>query len=241
MPKLLEFSPALQNMPLQFEFGSDFPNFATGTDGWTSLAADTGATVATVAGSYGIVALGTGTTDNNEASLSTTNALFKFNATDALVFEGRLQYAEANTSAANVAFGLSSTFGANLLVDDGAGVTSSFSGVLFYKVDGGTVWRVKSSIGTTNTDTVLVTTAGGSSYSKFRIECVPISLTRVEITYFIDDAEVLDPNAGYKKQLLHTLDATSAAAMKIGAYVKEGSASAETLNVDYLYAMQRRS
>ncbi len=228
-------SPAVLAAPRQFGIFDNFDWFVT-AHRWTSLAADSGSSVATTTAAGGGVLLTTGATDNNEASISLTNKIFKFAADKSMTFDAMLQYAEANTDDANVMLGFSSTFAANAMIDDGAGPAASFSGVVFYKVDGGTVWRVRSSIGTTNTDTVLTNTAGGTAAQRFQIEARCLSLTRVELTFKIDGQPVLDPSAGYHKQLLHVLDATSAAAMSAGAYVKAGGATTETPTLLYVGA-----
>jgi len=122
----------------QMELADDFTHFSDG-DAWTKLDADSGATVAIDAdGTDGVMLLTTGATDNNEASLASTNELFLFAADRAIVIEAHLQFAEANTDDANVAFGLADAWGANLLGDNGAGPKSSYSGCLIYKADGDT-------------------------------------------------------------------------------------------------------
>ena len=127
-----------------FGIWSDFVNFVTAQDGWTSLAADTNASVTIDAdGVGGIAVLNTGdATDNNEAALFTTQELFLAAAGKPIYAAARIQYTEANTNVSNVAFGLADIFGdANTLLDNGAGPAASFYGAMIYKVDGSTVWR----------------------------------------------------------------------------------------------------
>src|SRR5262249_28943672 len=90
-----------------FDFWRDLENFTTAQDGLTSLAADAGSSVAAVDGAGGLVALATGATLNNECCLRSTQALFQVAANRPLFAEARLQYAEASTNLANVAFGVS--------------------------------------------------------------------------------------------------------------------------------------
>jgi hypothetical protein len=210
-----------------------FDDFASYTDTelWTKLAADAGSSVAiTASTANGVLALTTGGTDNNEAAVYTTNKVFKFLANKPLVGVGRIQYAEANADDANVAFGFSSAFGANLLVDDGAGPASSFSGALIYKVDGGTAWKCISSVGSGQNISTSTLTPGGSSYQTFFIECRPISSTICEVTFLCYDEvggtfqPLFDSSLASlgNRAIKHQLTYTSAAAMNFGAYVKAG-------------------
>src|SRR6185436_2560334 len=131
---------------------------------WSSLAADAGASVAIGASAAGgTVVLTTGATDNNEAAVATTNSPFKMADDKPLLFESRLQYAEANADDANVFAGFANGLGsADMLVDNGAGPKTNFSGAGVYKVDGETVRRCVSSKGTSQTITLSTKTAGGS-------------------------------------------------------------------------------
>lgn len=206
---------------------------------WTSLAADTTATVAVADTQAGGVALFTDATDNNEAAIRTTNEIFKFAAGKPILFEASISYTEANTDDANVFVGLMDAIGANAMVDNGAGPKSSFSGAGFYKVDGGTRWQFITSIGTTRTTVDLVLTdknnlsretqtAGGAQ--TLRIEVEGDTLTALKVSGFIDDVLVAQ----------HIVDCTSATEMHGGAYVKAGGSNAETLTVKYIRAGQGR-
>lgn len=231
--KLLELPPALR-MRRQFGVFDDFLWFVT-AHLWTSLAADSGASAGVGDAAGGILALVTGGTNNNEASVKSTNELFLLAAEKPLLYEARLQFSEANTDDANVAVGFANAWGADLLVDDGAGPKSSFSGALIYKVDGGTKWCFRTSVGTSYVDTVSQHTAGGSSYQTLRIEIrqATAGASGLEAVPFIDGQQMLDANG---KPIKHALTYTSATEMNAGAYVKAGGANSETLNVDYIDA-----
>ena len=108
----------------QFGFFEDFETFVTG-DLFTDTSADSGATIAVGDAAGGVNVLTTGATDNNEAYLLTTKELFKFAANKPLLFEARIQYAEANTDDANVCLGFMDAVGANSILDDGAGPKAS--------------------------------------------------------------------------------------------------------------------
>lgn len=209
---------------------------------WVDTITDTGTvTIGDAVG--GIVALvpSDGTVaDNDEAYIESPNEVFKFAADKPIICEAKVQFTEANTDDANIFFGLMDAIGANSLVDDGAGPKTSYSGAVFYKVDGGTNWWVEASLGATQTAVELTATnsldktaktAGGASYQKLRIEFRPYSSTAADVLYFIDDVHV------YK---ITGFVYTSATEMQVGAGVKNGGANLETLNIDYIGCYQLR-
>lgn len=218
-------------------------------DLWTKLAADTVATVAHE-GSVGKsrLKLAVTTTDNNEAAVATTNELFKFIANKSIVGEGLIEYAEGATNVANVAFGFADAIGANLITDDGAGVTAT-DACLIYKVDGGTTWRFHTELGTLANkagdgssgapaaETISDTTAGGTTAQTLRIEIVPRSSTVFEARPYVNGVQ-LKTASGIP--IVHALALGTATDMDFGAYLKMGSSTSETLYVDYLYAAQVR-
>lgn len=220
---------------------------------WTSFVADSGSGVAlasTTTNTGGVLSLTPGTTDNNECAVSTTNKPFLFLNERPLLFEAAIQYAEANTSAMNAFVGFSSVLGtANMLLDDGAGPAASFSGAGIFKVDGGTVWKFVTSLGTTQTITTSQHTAGGSAYQTLRVEVRQGSsgASGLEAIPWLGTGtpsgattwqQMLDAN---NKPIKHAITYTSAVNMQAGVYVKEGSTSAETMLVDYIGAYQLRS
>lgn len=239
---VMNASPALLLASSQFEYFNDFINYATGTDGVTSLAADAGVTapVSVTGGVGGQITMSSGTTDNNEVSVFTTVGVFKMADSKPIEFECLIQFAEANTSAANVFAGLSSIAGANQLVDDGAGPAAgtSQSTLGIYKVDGETVWRTVSQKATTQTVTKTTTTAGGSSFQRLRIVCSPVDGTNCKVTYYVDGVQLRD--SVNNLPIEDTVAYSSAAAMKAGVYLKGGSTTSETLIADYIYAGQLR-
>lgn len=211
---------------------------------WTSLAADGGTSLAIATGAGGILALTTGATDNNETAVKTTNSPFLMAANAPLIYEARIQWTEANTDDANVAVGLCDSAGANLLVDDGAGPKTSYSGAMLYKVDGSNVWKFNSSKSTTQTTSTSAIAAGGSAYQVARIEFRPYSTTALWAVPFIDAGDglgmqqLVDATTGIK--IKHSVTFASAAAMQPFAYNKAGAANSEVLNVDYIGCAQLR-
>lgn len=234
--------PPLLNQRNQFTIQDDFLRDVDAAD-WVTTLTDSGtASVGDAVG--GVIALvpSDGTVaDNDEAYIESANEVFKFAADKPLLFEARVQYAEAATNAANVLVGLLDAVGANSLVDNGGGPPSSYSGAVFFKVDGGTRWQVETSNGTTQTTDDLSSTnvnnlskktqtAGGASYQTLRIEFMPYSSTNAYVSFFIDGVQVAQ----------HDYVFTSATEMQIGIGVKNGGANNETLNVDYVVCTQER-
>jgi hypothetical protein len=223
-----------------YGFHEDFLQFVTG-DLFTDTSADSGAAVANVDAAGGTVTLTTGATDNNECYLLSTKELFLVAAGKSLFAEARLKYSEANTDDANVFFGFMNAVAADSILDNGAGPKSSYSGALFYKVDGGTNWKVQSSITTTRTgDTELtaansldktVHVAGSTAYQILRIDITPKSSTKADVEFSIDGVLV------YK---ITDWTYTSATEMNVFVGVKAGDTNSEVVTVDYLTAFQKR-
>lgn len=237
--KLLDAPDVLAKAPRTFGAFDDFLEFVSG-DLFTDTSADTGAAVANIDGAGGQVTLTTGATDNNECYLLTSKELFKFADDKPLVFETRLKYSEANTDDANVCMGLMDAVGANAILDNGGGPKASYSGAVFFKVDGGTRWNVEVSDSGTQTTVELTAanslnktaqTAGGTSFATFRIEFAPYTSTKAEIRFFIDDTLV------YKVS-----EYTFANATEMNAFVgvKAGDSNSEVVTVDYVSAFQLR-
>lgn len=229
---------ALQKDKTYFGFFEDFLWYVI-THLWTSLIADTTPTMNIDAGSIGgAVLLYTDTTDNNEVAIGTVNKPFKDLADKPLVFEALVKYSEGATNKANIAVGFCSVMTtANTLVDNGAGMVTTYDGHVIYKVDGETVWRCGSSRGTTQYSTTSSTTAGGSTAQKLRIEIQPEDATTCTVRYYVDDVQLRDTNG---TPIVHTQLLASAAAMQAGVAVKTGGSNAESVYVDYIAAYQLR-
>lgn len=205
---------------------------------WTILEADTGATVEVNDAVGGGLVLTTGATDNNEAYIWTSVEGWKFAADKPLIARARLQYAEANTDDANVMFGLMDGVAANALQDNGAGPKASYSGAVFFKADGDTVWSVENSIATTQKTTQLTAdnsltgtaqTAGGSDFVTLEIISDPRSATENEISFKIDG----------KLVARHTNQTTASATdMSVVFGVKAGSANSEVVTAQIARAFQ---
>lgn len=241
MGKLLDSLEVMTKGPLTHGFFEDFDHMVT-ADRWTSVLTDSGsATVGDAAGGVITLTPSDGTVgDNDEAYLHTTKEIFKFAANKPGFVEARLQFTEANTDDANVMFGLADTSAANHIQDNGAGPLASYSGAVFFKVDGGTLWNTESSIAGTQTTNLLnaatsldktAKTAGGASYQTLRIEWLPKPGSLMDVMFFIDGV-LVDKH--------ENVDITSATEMDVFVGVKNGDTNVEALLVDYIQAWQTR-
>jgi hypothetical protein len=169
--------------------------------------------------------------DNDEAYLGWTNKNIVPTNLKPIVFQAVLQFTEGNTDDVNVIAGLLSTSAANALLDDGGGPPASYSGLVFFKVDGDTVWQVETSVGGTQTTTRLISTtsldqrtktAGGTAKQTLRIEFIPYTSTLADVLFFIDGILVAK----------HQWTYTSVVAVAPVVGLKNGAATTvETLNV----------
>lgn len=209
-----------------------FEWYVTAHNGAT-VASDSG-TVSVSDAAKGILAIvpSDGTVaDNDESYYKGATETLLFADDRPIEFEASVQFAEANTDDANIIVGFVNAVAADLLRDDGAGPKTSFSGCVFYKVDGETVWHVRSSVGTSYTDNKLTATAGGSAYQRLGIRVNSYTSTLAQVTYTIDGQPVLDYTTG--KEIVHTVPYSAATEMQIALGVKNGGANLETLNCDY--------
>ena len=226
-------------------FFDDFDHVVT-ADRWTTIADDSGSTVTVGDGVAGIAKLAHDGTDEDESYLHTTIEQFKMADNKPIVIEARLQFAEAATDAANVIFGVKDGVAANALQDAGAGPAASYNGACFFKVDGGTRWQVESSITTTQTTSDTKYTAGGAGFHTLRIEINnTASATIMDVKFFIDTSGGRDFTqcrlTGKLNSIIsHQVTLGTALEMDVFVGLKNGSANAETLSVDYITAYQRR-
>lgn len=234
----LKFPEALRDAD-QYGFYDDFEWFVT-AHRFTSVITDLGsASVGDSAGGIlALVASDGAVADNDETYIRSTAEIFKFGVERVIFGECRLQYTEANTDDANVFFGFADAIAADTLVDNGAGMKASFSGACIYKVDGGTVWRVVTSNGATQTISTSTRTAGGASYQTLRIVMKEVDGTNMEVTFYVDNLPLVDATS--RRPIKHNVAIASATEMHVGAGVKNGFTNLETLNIDYIAAYQTR-
>jgi len=192
-----------------------------------------GGTVEVIDGVGGILSIATGTTDNDQAYVTTPVEAFKFADDKPLWFETRVALTEANTDDANVMVGLMDAVADDAIQDDGAGPKASYSGAVFYKVDGGTVWQAEVSDSTTQTAVTLSTDTfpGDGTYQVLAIEVIPTGTDTATVNFYIDGT-LVGTATGF--------DYSNATELDVFAGVKAGGGNAETLLVDYITCKQVR-
>jgi hypothetical protein len=241
MVKLLD-APAELLRRRQFTLFDDFFGFDA-VERWAATADVGGAQDIDADGVGGVLSIATGSTDNDEAYVESLGEQFLFAADKPIELEARVKFVEANTDDANVLVGLMDAPGADSLVDDGGGPKASYSGAVFYKVDGGTKWIVETSLGGAQTTTTTDVTAGGSSYQTLRIVAQPVSATRIEVSFFIDPlggSNLVQCKDADGRPIKHVITLGSPTEMAIALGVKAGGGNAETLLVDYIACSQLR-
>ncbi len=234
MTKLLHNVPFLDTRE-QYGIWEDFLHTFPG-EGW-AVVEDAAATQVAADGVKGILVIATAAVDNDEAYVHNDNEVFKFAAGKPFVFEALVDFTEIDTDKANIVVGVVDAVAADLMVDDGGGPKASYSGALFFKVDGGTLWQCETSISTAQTTETTDVTAGGGTYQRLRIECRSISSTQGEVAFFIDGQQCRDSNGNLIKQVVTFASATE---MQLVVGVKAGSGAVETLNVDFAGCEQLR-
>lgn len=229
---------SFMDMASKFVIADDFINVVLSDADrlWTSTLTDSGtATIGDAAGGILALAASDGTIgDNDEAYHFTTNEVFLFANGKPLWFEARVALAAADTDGANVIVGFVSAANAvNTLLDNGGGPPASYSGAVFYKVDGGSAWAAEVSIAGTQTAVTLTSPgAPSTTYQKLAIEFIPTSSTTATVNFYIDGTLVGSTT---------TFTYTSATEMNAGVGVKNGGTSVNTtLNVDYINVAQVR-
>ena len=237
----------LRRTMLWFDDFQEYISAASNGSGWTTVTAGSGA--ATVGDTVGgvIDMLPTDSTLNREVYVKSTHQLWKFANNAPMCCEAFLQFSEQNTNKANIAFGWMSSVAAASMADNTGEPKSSFSGAIIYKVPGATVWKCASSVGTVmggagGVAQVSDTTAGGSAFTRLRIEWMPVSSTLGEVTYYVDGVQLKTSGgrpgaAPIKDQLTYT----GALVMNLFVMVKNGSTTPEQLHVDYIGAESLRA
>lgn len=122
------------------EFFHDFYSYdTTATTGEFVVTEDAGASVGDALDATlpnGVLNVGCDGDDNDECYVATASKITKFQTDKKVYFETKVKLTEANTDDANWCAGLCSVYAANTMVDNGAGMVTTFDGAMFYKVDG---------------------------------------------------------------------------------------------------------
>ncbi len=222
---------ALRPRSNNVEFFDDFFSYdSTATVGRWVEQSD-GGTIANAAGTDGHLSIATDTSDNDESYVSSVVDQFFFTAAKNVHFECKLQLTEANTNDANIIAGLSSVYGANTLVDNGAGPATTFDGAVFYKVDGTMEWETVTSNAAAQTITASVATYASATWYKLEIDYDYNDGVTASVKYYVDGV-LVNTDA---------LTIAGLAAMSALLGVKAGDTNAETLIVDYVQVITTRT
>lgn len=230
--------------PRHFGFIDPFTHLDTGR--WTTIASD-GGSAAVVDAAGGILRLTTSDAtpaDNDEVYVHTANEVFLFADDKPGEAVGRVKWAEANVDDANVIFGLWDGVTANDLQDNAGGPPASYSGAVFFKLDGETQWRFETSLAGVQTTTLLaaVSPNGANDWHSLKIVWRLRDSTHVEIVPWIDENGgqdfhiALDDANGKPVKHIITLGLPTEMALAFGA--KAGGANEETADFDYAGAFQ---
>jgi hypothetical protein len=229
---------------------SDFDHYVT-ADSFTTVASNSG-TVAVADGTPSFVRITPSdgsVADNDESYMKGTTEIYKFATGKPFFMAAKVRPWSTTLLETNLIVGIKDAVAADTLVDTGGGPPSSYSGAVFYKVDGGTKWVCESSIATTQTTVTSDHTVGNNSWDILAIEVLPISSTESEVHFFSGDVgtagdykltEVGLDNDG-TKFFVQTITHTSATEMQLCFGVKNGAATnTNLLDVDWCVATQKR-
>lgn len=190
---------------------------------------------------------------NREAYVRSTASLFQVTLGKTIIVDAILQFNEANTNQAAVTFGLMDSVALGALQDDTGVPRATFTGACIFKAPGSTVWQTCSSVGTTRNVNTTAVTAGGNAFQRLRVQIdtrpdygltsggVRTTGTLAEISYFVDgDQLAFVGGRPGRSTIKDRVTFTGASAMQQFVGVKNGSATPETLNVDWMGALDGR-
>ena len=165
-----------------------------------------------------------------------------------IVGEARIKYTEIATNDAIVVFGFMSAVGGDSMLDEALGPKAVYSGAVIYKVTDSLLWKVE---GSTNgganiyggTSTAI---PGGGTWQTLRVEGHPLTATRMDISFLIDDGggsnfvPLRDSNL---IPLKYEMDITTTVPMSlvVGLKCHNAGSSDETLYLDYMHGIQIRT
>ena len=215
-----------QDPTIAMVWEDDFYSYITTQGGLTSTITNSGAIAIStgIGGQVNIDASDGTATDNDESYLGSTYLPFVPTAGKDLWFEARVKLTEANTDDANIIVGLSTLYNADAIQDDGAGPPANYDGLVFFKVDGGTVWQTETSSG----DGTQTTNASAGTFTSGTWYRLGIYLEgNTQATFYINGTSVGSVTA--------TLPDTG---LGLVFGVKNGLTNEENLYVDWFKAVQ---
>lgn len=212
-------------------YRNDFTEYTTGEAGLASTLTNSGTTAVAAAtsalpsGALVITCSDGSVADNDEAYVGSEVKTWILQAGKDLWYETGVKFTEANTDDANIMVGLTSTYAANALVDNGAGPPADYDGIVLYKVDGGTTWIAETSASTNQTTVTGLPTRQSGSWTRLGFHVV--STDRVD--FYVDGVQVGSISAYLP---------TAAMGLFLGA--KNGDTNNEVLNADRVDIVQLR-
>lgn len=228
-----------------FQVKADFEKDIDTTE-WTATLTDIGTAAVGDNANGGVVALtpSDGTVaDNDEVYLASANELFIFAANRPLYGCCRLQFAETTAGIYNAAFGFMDAVGADSIVDNTGLPKTSGSTLAIYKTDGSQVWKCVSAVNgvathSTSTKSSTKATTVGGGWQELEVEATPTDSAGYTVVFSVDGEQLRDSNG---QVIRHYLPYASATEMQVFVGAKLGAATNnDVLNVDYIYAAQRR-
>jgi hypothetical protein len=179
----------------------------------------------------GVLSVGCDGDDNDECYVASINKVTKFQTDKKVYFEAKVKLTEANTDDANWCAGLCSVYAANTLVDNGAGLVTTFDGAMFYKVDGTMKIYFRTSNGAVQGDAIdMGTFVSGTWYTLGFLYDYNDGVT-AKVTPYVNGV------AGTTQNItISGLDALLHAVFG----VKAGGANEEALKVDYVRVLTER-
>ena len=224
--------------PRQFGGVDHFDHFIT-ADTWTTIEGDSGSAITELNSAEGGLDLTTGGSDNDEVYLHMTQEIFLIADDKPMSCLARLAFAEASTDDINVLFGFQSAVIANSLQDNAGGPLATYSGAVFFKLDGELFWRFETSLAGAQTTTRLAAVSPNAitDFHTLQIDVRRRDATTVEIIPMIDESGGNNPlqaldNNGVKVK--HTITLGSPTEMAIVCGAKAGGGNSEVVRLKYI-------
>lgn len=246
--KLLSQPFRVDNRRGYYDYDDDFSTY-TDAKLWTAAVTNSSLPLVSTTLQDGVLVLVNTAATNDACFVNSTNKQFLWANNITHMAEIILQFAEASTNNANIWFGFSTLNTVAQLVNANGDVATNFTGAGIYKKGGQLFWQTCSSQTTTQNKSTTTYTAGQAGYQRLRIQ-VQINNSVAEVTYWIDQGgstaggQQMRNNAAFPANgapIKDFITLASPGAMYFGFGVKNGTTSAETLNVDYAAAWKLRS
>jgi hypothetical protein len=210
--------------------------------GWGTLLASGGNAVVSdaLAGILTLTPSGSSPAASDEAYIYSPQQVFQPSAGYPLYLEASIQFTEASVNQAGIAFGLASGVASGGVITSAAGgIRNTGTVVAIFKTAGSNVWQVISQNGSNTTTTTSQTTAGGAAYQKLNIEVLDVIAGNATVVFRVDGQLLRDSN-NPTLPIKHNLVLAGDALCSLFAGVKNGSSAMETLQIDYMSAVQSR-